>query len=358
MGIAIISSTKDKASVNIKENLINNFSFNESEEQFDNNNIYEFAKNKNNAINNKNIKLYTINSELIFTDNLDKKINAGIFVFISKHRAQEDRASLTCHAIGNFGKAEHGGKDNALCYSDPILLKKLFIELNTNAEEPYEATLEATHHGPYMEKPVLFVELGSNEKCWGDKNGGFLVAKSLMGALDKFLGFASIDNDYNEKNYNNYKITGNNNDNSINKNNSNTLKNNKINNDYNNKNSIEINENKNNINNNESKIDNNGKNKNKLMNKNDNYESAFVVGGSHYNHVANKAMLQSNLAVGHICAKYNLESLDKDLLSQSMEKCNAKFVLLDWKGLGRDKKRSIDLLDKNSIEYKRSDKVF
>ena len=336
MNIAIISSTKDKASVNIKENLINKFSFNESEEQFDNSNIYEFAKNKNNAINNKNIKLYTINSELIFTDNLDKKINSDIFVFISKHRAQEDRASLTCHAIGNFGKAEHGGKDNALCYSTPILLKKLFIELNNNAKEPYEATLEATHHGPYMEKPVLFVELGSNEKYWDDGNGGFLVAKSLMGALGRFNGFVAINNNtLNEKNYNNNPTMINN---PTNKNN-----------DY--KNKSKINENNN-------SIEKNNANNVIKNNENTNYEPVFVVGGSHCNHVANKAMLQSNLAVGHICAKYNLGNLDESMIKQAMGKCKAKFVLLDWKGLGKEKKRIIDLLDKNNIKYKRSDKAF
>ncbi len=346
MSIAIISSTKDKASANIKENLINNFSFNESEEQFDNNNIYEFAKNKNNSVNNENIKLYTINSELIFTDNLDKKINSDAFVFISKHRAQEDRASLTCHAIGNFGKAEHGGKDRALCYSNPILLKKLFIELNNNAKEPYEATLEATHHGPYMEKPVLFVELGSNEKYWEDRNGGFLIAKSLMGALEGFNGFASINNECNEKNNND--ITNNN---SIND----EINNKRI--IINNKNSVEINENKNND---KSKMDNNGKNKNDLINESNSYEPVFVVGGSHYSHVANKAMLQSNLAVGHICAKYDLENLDENLLKQAMEKIipKPKFVLLDWKGLGKEKKRIIRLLEDNKVEYKRSDKVF
>lgn len=343
MGIAIISSTKDKASVNIKENLINNFSFNESEEQFDNNNIYEFAKNKNNAINNKNIKLYTINSELIFTDNLDKKINADIFVFVSKHRAQEDRASLTCHAIGNFGKAEHGGKDNALCYSNPILLKKIFIEFNNNAKEPYEATLEATHHGPYMEKPVLFVELGSNEKYWKDVEGGLLVAKSLVGALEGFNGFTTINNSSISSKIGDFRDTENPKDFLV------SQKNNETN----------SNDNKN-YTNNESKINNNGKNKNKLMNENNNYESVFVIGGSHYSHVANKAMLESNLAVGHICAKYNLENLDENLLKQAMEKIipKPKFVLLDWKGLGKEKKRIIDLLDKNNIEYKRSDKAF
>ncbi len=346
MDIAIISSAKDIASTNIKENLISNFKFNKLEEKFDNNNIFQLIIHNKNNDSNKIIRLYTINSELIFTDDLDKKINANIFVFISKHRAQENRASLTCHAIGNFGKAEHGGKEKTICYSNPILLKKLFIELSNNAKEPYEATLEATHHGPYMEKPVLFVELGSNEKHWKDKNSGFLIAKSLMEALEGFNGFASINNECNEKNNNDII-----NNNSIN--NENNINNKRI--IINNKNSVEINENKNSD---ESKMNNNGKNKNKLMNEDNSYESVFVVGGSHYNHVANKAMLQSNLAVGHICAKYNLENLDENLLMQAMEKCNAKLVLLDWKGLGKEKKRIIRLLEDNKIEYKRSDKVF
>ena len=350
MDIAIISSTKDIASTNIKENLINSFSFNKIDKKFENDYIYEYTlKNVKNVTNKKNIKLYTINSELIFTDDLDKKIDADVFIFISKHRAQEDRASLTCHAIGNFGKAEHGGKDRALCYSNPILLKILFIELNNNAKEPYEATMEATHHGPYMEKPVLFVELGSNEKYWRDAGGGLLVAKSLVGALEMFNGFATINN-YNGKDYNNNAIINNpNSENNYNgKNNNKKIM-------INNKNSVEINEN-----NDELKINNDGKNKNKLMNGNNSYESVFVVGGSHYNHVANKAMLESNLAVGHICAKYNLENLNENLIKEAMERIipNPKFVLLDWKGLGKEKKRILDLLERSGIEYRRSDKVF
>lgn len=270
MNIAIISSTKDPASTNIKENLINNF--NKSEEQFDNNNIYEFK-------DNKNIKLYTIDSELINRDDLDNKIDADLFIFISKHKAQEDRASLTCHAIGNFGKAEFGGIEKTLCKSNASFLKEIFIELNNNVKEPYEVTMEATHHGPFLERPVLFVELGSNEKYWKDKNGGSIIAKSLINIFNKDKG---------------------------------------------------------------------------------NYESTFIIGGSHYNHVANKAMLKSNLAIGHICAKYNLQILDENLIEQAMKKIipKPKFVLLDWKGLGKEKARILDILEKNNIKYKRSDKEF
>ena len=277
MDIAIISSAKDIASANIKENLINNFKFNNINKELDNNDLYEYAINKNNNTDNKNIKLYTINSELIFTDDLDKKIYADSFIFISKHRAQEDRASLTCHAIGNFWKAEHGGKERILCPSNPPLLKNIFVELNKNAVgSGYEAAMEATHHGPFMEKPVCFVELGSNEGYWKDKNGGKIVANSLMKALSK------DDADC---------------------------------------------------------------------------ESVFVIGGSHYNHVANKAMLQSDFAAGHICAKYNLENLDADLIKQAMEKCRAKLVLLDWKGLGKEKRRILEILEKNKIKYRKSEKA-
>lgn len=292
MNIAIISSTKDKASTNIKENLVDNFDFKESEEKFDNNNIFQLI------INDNKIKLYTINSELIFTDDLDKKIDADLFVFISKHKAEEGRASLTCHAIGNFGNAEKGGKERTLCTNNSIFLKNIFIELNNNVKEPYEVTLEATHHGPFMEKPLLFVELGSNEKYWEDKNGGNIVAKSVIGAIKK----------YND--------------------NSSTIIKNPINNENN--------------------------------TNNENYESTFVIGGGHYNHYANKAMLETNLAVGHICAKYNLENLDENMIKQAMEKIipKPKFVLLDWKGLGKEKQRILEILERNNIEYKRSDRVF
>jgi len=84
MNIAIISSIKEKASTNIKENLINNFNFEELEEQFDNNNIFQsaikdtrenqrFSVSQKSSISENKIRLYTINTELIFTDDLDKK---------------------------------------------------------------------------------------------------------------------------------------------------------------------------------------------------------------------------------------------------------------------------------------------
>tara|TARA_Y100000310_G_scaffold10672_1_gene11332 strand:+ start:158 stop:1027 length:870 start_codon:yes stop_codon:yes gene_type:complete len=288
MNIAIISYSKDKASINIKENIVNNFDFNESDEKFDNNNIFQTT------IDNDIIKLYTINSEHIYTDGLDRKIDADLFIFISKHSAVEGRPSLTCHPIGNFGKAEKGGREKTLCTAPSFFLKNILNELNKNSDDAdYDVTMEATHHGPFLEKPILFVEIGSSEKEWEDQNAGSIIAKSLI---------STIKNNSN----NNY---------SINKN---------------------------------------------FNEKNNNYESVFVIGGSHYNHVATKAMLKTNFGVGHICAKYNLENLDESLIKQAMKKTipEARFVLLDWKGLGKEKKGIVDILERSNIEYRRSDKFF
>jgi D-aminoacyl-tRNA deacylase len=336
MNIAIISWVKDKAGTNIKENLINNFDFNtngvgaenklfssKSGEKFDDNDVFQY----------KDIKLYTINSEHIYADDLDKKISADLFIFISKHSAVEGRPSLTCHPIGNFGKAEKGGKEKTLCPVDSILLKNIFIELNKNADDPdYEITMEATHHGPFLEKPVLFVEIGSTEKEWVDKNAGSIVAKSVINAIGKYNDESTINNENNSNN---------------------NEKNNNYNNNNNNNNSIEK------INNNNNSIEKINKNNN-LMNGNKGYESVFVIGGGHYNYTANKVMLKTNFAVGHVCAKYNLENLNESLIKQAMEKTipRPKFVLLEWKGLGKEKGRILDLLEKNNIEHKRSDKFF
>lgn len=328
MNIAIISCSKDKASSNIKAHLIGNFDFNKLKDQFDGNNVYRYG------IDDKITKLYTIESEHIYTDDLDKKIDADLFIFISKHSAKEGRPSLTCHPIGNFGNADFGGKEKTLCPVNSILLKNIFIELNRNADSnDYEVTMEATHHGPYMEKPVLFVEIGSSEKEWEDKNAGNIIAKSVINAIEKHND--SINNEHGSNN----NKKNNDNPNTITKNSMNNKNN------FNNKNLM-------------GKIDNE-KNDN-LIDKNNNYECVFVIGGSHYNHVAAKAMLKTNLSVGHICAKYSLGNLNLELIKDAMEKTvpKSKFVLLEWKGLGKEKQQILGLLNHGNIAYERSDKFF
>ncbi len=272
--IAIIASSKDPAGINIRNQLIELFNFEKINEKFENNEIFQYEN-----IKNKIIKLYLTNQDLIFAENIDKKINADIFIFASKHRSKENTPSFTVHPIGNWDKAEFGGEERKLCFSSAILLKNLFVELNNVAKESnYELTLETTHHGPYIEKPAVFVEIGSTEKEWNDKKSGEIIARTIM---------------------------------------------------------------------------------NGLSNQNEDYKSCILVGGGHYNQAANKVMLRTNYSVGHICPKYALEHIDEEVLLQAVNKTIPKpdIVLLDWKGLGKEKQRILNLLKDLNFEFKRTDQI-
>ena len=107
----------------------------------------------------------------------------GILVFASKHRSKENTKSFAVHSIGR-GTAELGGKEKMLCPSSALLLKNMFIELNKTAKDSgYELTLEATHHGPYTEKPSVFVEIGSTEAEWINEENGKTIADTIMNGL-------------------------------------------------------------------------------------------------------------------------------------------------------------------------------
>ncbi len=95
------------------------------------------------------------------------------------------------HPIGNWNKADLGGHERKLCGSSAHLLKVFFQELARQTKDagiPYECSLEATHHGPYTEKPALFIEIGSSEEEWQDKQAAKVVAKTILVAIEKFSG--------------------------------------------------------------------------------------------------------------------------------------------------------------------------
>lgn len=181
MKTVIITSTKDSASINIKESLLAIYSFSRTSEKFNEEDIYRY----------NDIYLCTINKDLIYSENIDKEIEQkirlpeeggfSVFIFASKHRSAENQPALTVHPIGNWGNAKYGGNIRTLCFTNAIILKNLFLGLNNS--QGYNVTLEATHHGPYIEKPALFIEIGATEKEWADRNAGRIVANAVMNSL-------------------------------------------------------------------------------------------------------------------------------------------------------------------------------
>ena len=69
--------------------------------------------------------------------------------------------------------------------------------MSENAKESdlknYKVTMETTHHGPLINKPCVFIEIGPTQVEWKDKRAAFIVAKTISDIMDSFS-----ENPYNE----------------------------------------------------------------------------------------------------------------------------------------------------------------
>ena len=182
----IVASKKDPAGVNITTQL----------SQFRKNPVIPDAKK-----DGKEFDFYLVEEEIIYTENLNmEKIGKYDFViFASKHSSsgEEKRKSLTIHSPGNFRNAQFGGEKGKVCKTSAMFHKQLFEKLNETAKKHdlrnYGITLEVTHHGPLIDKPCLFIEIGPTETEWKNRRVGFIMAETIY---ETIFGFK--ENPYNE----------------------------------------------------------------------------------------------------------------------------------------------------------------
>ncbi len=173
--VTIVCSTLDRASQNIKNNLLIVRKWEPlSQSGFP---FFEY----------KDFRIAEIKESLIYQDGIDKKLlslglPACLIIFASKHRSKDGRSILTVHSTGNVEEAKFGGSEMKLAAAAPQAVRSLLRSLKVLAEnEEYEVTLECTHHGPSdIDIPSVFIEIGSNEANWDDEVAGKIVANAIL----------------------------------------------------------------------------------------------------------------------------------------------------------------------------------
>jgi len=118
------------------------------------------------------------------SDALGVKLEATIFA--SRHRAESRIPTLTVHPIGNFSAAEFGGKPNTLCLASPQLMTSALRNLSAKGQGlGFNISFETTHHGPSMEGPAFYIEIGSYEELWGREDAADAIAETIISARDE-----------------------------------------------------------------------------------------------------------------------------------------------------------------------------
>jgi D-aminoacyl-tRNA deacylase len=157
---SIIYSKKDEAGVNIAQELKNHFL--------------------------PQVQIIELAKDTIYAEEIDEKEealkNSEFIIFATRHQSKETRKTLSLHAPGNWRNADYGGKPGKICSTSALALKFLYQKLEENAKavnSDYELTLEATHHGPLINKPCCFIEIGPSSEQWKDKNAAKIIAKTI-----------------------------------------------------------------------------------------------------------------------------------------------------------------------------------
>ena len=178
--ILFIASTKDTAGMNIAKQLVDNYNLEKLSETFQKNPVYIKTLHK------KETKLLFVNTEIVETQFLGDLFSPQLFIFLSRHSSAKGIPTLSVHTPGNLSEAKFGGEPKKVSISPAGAMKNTLHEMAKLANERslnYEVSYECTHHGPSLDAPTMFAELGSTPKQWKDTKAAEVVADAAVAAV-------------------------------------------------------------------------------------------------------------------------------------------------------------------------------
>jgi D-aminoacyl-tRNA deacylase len=112
----------------------------------------------------------------------DLKARISGIVFPSMHKSESGNVSLTVHPVGNLTpEAVAGGRPLTVNPVPAHLMTEAYLRLREEGLKiGIETSFESTHHGPYLEFPCFFVEIGSTATEWGRPDVHHAIARTIM----------------------------------------------------------------------------------------------------------------------------------------------------------------------------------
>ena len=170
----ILVSRRDEVSMAVGRRLIESFGFREEGEG-----LYM----------REGILLYIIDRSHLEADSVGEGLGAELVVVASVHRSEAGVKALLTHPTGNWGEeAEYGGRPHTLSATSA---KALYTALHALKEEAdrlglkdWRVGMEATHHGPRTDAPLIYVEAGGRPGEKPDEKAVEAVAAACLAAAE------------------------------------------------------------------------------------------------------------------------------------------------------------------------------
>ncbi len=187
--ILLVASTRDVAGVNIKQQLLRHYNFEETAEKFHDNTVYSMK-----AVGEE-VQLVTIKEEPIFYQTITDHFSPRFIVYVSRHSSKSGTPTLSVHTPGNLGRAEKGGIPRKVSIAPATAMKVALLEMANQRETlglDYEVSYECTHHGPSLDVATMFAELGSSPAQWKDTKAAEAIAHATIASITRHPEVATV----------------------------------------------------------------------------------------------------------------------------------------------------------------------
>ena len=188
--ILIVASNRDEAGRNIAEKIIELAEFEMLPERFQGNPICS------KDVGDAEARLVYIDQDSIRAQFISDSFDAELIIFVSRHSSESGIPTLSVHTPGNLtDEAEFGGIPRKVSVSPASMMKDTLQHMERMKEEmelDYKVSYECTHHGPSLDVPTMFAELGSSPEQWQDLRAAEAVAHAVVYAIQNRSEYPAV----------------------------------------------------------------------------------------------------------------------------------------------------------------------
>ncbi|HJX24417.1 MAG TPA: D-aminoacyl-tRNA deacylase [Candidatus Bathyarchaeia archaeon] len=178
LGTIILASSKDPASLNIARRILELNPMNQVEGGLG-------VGSWRTYLGNVDLQLILVDQSLAHCQDLESLKDADLVIFVSRHQSESGIPTLSAHVPGNIDQNLYGGLPRKVSVAPPNSLRRGLLELARQRDRlglQFEVSFECTHHGPSLDVPAMFLEIGSTPKEWGNRVAGEAVALAALEA--------------------------------------------------------------------------------------------------------------------------------------------------------------------------------
>ena len=186
MASLLLASSEDPASMNILSELMGIRGWGEAHD-FDHGQVTRHSSGNVEALLIDGLHIWADGVDSAHTSLTGTKVDEVLV--LSRHVSASETPALTLHAIGVPGEFPHGEKARSggitgTAVPPSTRFGELFRNMCRIAKEDcleneYDLTLEATHHGPVLRVPTLYLEIGSTSEQWEDVRAARVWSKTI-----------------------------------------------------------------------------------------------------------------------------------------------------------------------------------